>query len=134
VSLQHEQPVLILGAGHGGAALLDIFSREAHIKIVGIVDSNPDAPKPARALDIEVYTDIETALKKCGSCIVFNMTHDQSLVELAIQSVGAGNVIGGQQTEFFWHIITRLQKTRAESLENQVRLQAPFNPRSVPTA
>lgn len=126
MSLQHEQPVLIIGAGPGGAALLDILSSEAHIKIVGIVDTNPEARaiKAAKELDIKVYTGIETALKKCGSCFVFNMTHDQSLAERAIRSVGADNVIGGQQAEFFWHIITRLQKTRAESLENQVRLQA----------
>ena len=126
MNLQREQPVLIIGAGPGGAALLDILSSEAHIKVVGIVDTNSEARaiKPARELDIEVYTDIGTALKKCGSCFVFNMTHDQSLAELAIRSVGADNVIGGQQAEFFWRIIVRLQAVRAESLENQVRLQA----------
>jgi diguanylate cyclase (GGDEF)-like protein/PAS domain S-box-containing protein len=126
VSLQHEQPVLIIGAGSGGSVLLDIFSREAHIKIVGIVDPNPDALaiKPARELDIEVYTDIETALKKCGSCIVFNMTRAQSPAELAARYVGADNVIGGQGARFFGHIITRLQTMKTELLENQVRLQA----------
>lgn len=126
MSLQHEQPVLIIGAGQGGAAFLDIFSRDAHIKVVGIVDTNPDAQaiKPARALDIEVYTNIEAALKKCGSCIVFNMTHDQSPAELAARYVGAGNVIGGQQASFFWHIITRLQAVKLELQENQIRLQA----------
>ncbi len=123
---QHEQPVLIIGAGQGGAALLDILSTEAHIKVVGIVDIDLDAPaiKLAWELGIEVYTDIGTALKKCGNCFVFNMTHDQSLAERAIRSVGADNVIGGQQAKFFWSIIARLQAARAESLENQVRLQA----------
>jgi diguanylate cyclase (GGDEF)-like protein/PAS domain S-box-containing protein len=126
MSLQPEQTVLIIGAGQGGAALLEILSREAFIRIVGIVDINPDAQaiKTARELDIEVYTDIGTALEKCGKCLVFNMTRDQSLVELAIRSVGAANVIDGQQAEFFWHIISRLQETKAEFLKNQIRLQA----------
>jgi len=126
MSLQQEQAVLIIGAGQGGAALLEILSSEAHIKIVGIVDIDPEAQaiKTARELAIEVYTDIGTALEKCGECLVFNMTHDQSLVDLAIRSVGAANVIGGQQAEFFWHIIARLQETKAEFLKNQVRLQA----------
>jgi PAS domain S-box-containing protein len=37
------------------------------------------------------------------------MTHDQSMVELATRSIDAENVIGGQQAEFFWHMIVRLQ-------------------------
>ena len=123
---QYEQAVLIVGAGPGGNALLDIFSKEPQIKVIGIVDINPDAPaiKLAQALNIKVYTDIEEALKKCGSCIVFNMTHDQSLAEVAAGYVGAGSVIGGQEARFFWHIITRLQSVKTELLDNQMRLQA----------
>ena len=126
MSIQYEQAVLIIGAGKGGSALLDIFSKESQIRIVGIVDVNPDAPaiKSALALGIKVYTDIEKALKKSKDCIVFNMTHDESLVDVAVQYVGAGSVIGGQEARFFWHIITRLQAVKSELLENQIRLQA----------
>ena len=126
MSNQYEQAVLIIGAGKGGSALLDIFSKESQIRIVGIVDVNPDAPaiKSALALGIKVYTDIEKALKKSKDCIVFNMTHDESLVDVAAQYVGAGSVIGGQEARFFWHIITRLQAVKSELLENQIRLQA----------
>ncbi len=126
MDLQYEQAVLIVGAGPGGAALLDIFSKEPQIKIVGIVDINLDAPaiKMARTLDIEVYTDIEKALKKCKGCIVFNMTHDLGLADMAARYVGAGSVIGGQEARFFWHIITRLRAVKSELLDNQIRLQA----------
>lgn len=126
MDIQYEQPVLIIGAGPGGSALLDIFSKEVQIKIVGIVDTNPDAPaiKLAHKLNIKVYADIEAALEKSGNCIVFNMTHDQSLAEVAGRHVGAGSVIGGQEARFFWHIITRLQAVKTELLDNQTRLQA----------
>ena len=126
MDLQYEQAVLIIGAGPGGVALLDIFSKEAQIKVVGIVDTNPDAPaiRLAHKLNIKVYADIETALEKSGNCIVFNMTHDQSLAEVAARYVGAGSVIGGQEARFFWHIITRLQAVKTELLDNQTRLQA----------
>lgn len=126
MDLQYEQAVLIVGAGPGGAALLDIFSKEPQIKIVGIVDINLDAPaiKMARTLDIEVYTDIEKALKKCKGCIVFNMTNDLGLADMAARYVGAGSVIGGQEARFFWHIITRLRAVKSELLDNQIRLQA----------
>jgi len=126
MNFPYEQSVLIIGAGPGGSALLDIFSKEVQIKILGIVDINPDAPamRMAQKLNIKVYTDIEKALKKSGNCIVFNMTHDQSLSEVAAQYVGSGSVIGGQEARFFWHIITRLQSVKSELLDNQTRLQA----------
>lgn len=126
MTFPYEQAVLIVGAGPGGSALLDIFSKEVHIKILGIVDNNPTAPGIglAQKLNVKVYSDVEKALKKSGSCIVFNMTHDQSLTETAARHVGAGSVIGGQEARFFWHIITRLQSVKAELLDNQTRLQA----------
>jgi diguanylate cyclase (GGDEF)-like protein/PAS domain S-box-containing protein len=126
VSLQHKQPVLIIGAGFGGAALLDIFSKETNIKVVGIVDNNPDAPaiRPARNLDIEVFTDTETALKECGKCIVFNMTHDQSMVDLAARYVGTDNVIEGREARLLSRMITSLQETKFELQESYIRLQA----------
>jgi diguanylate cyclase (GGDEF)-like protein/PAS domain S-box-containing protein len=126
VNLQHQQPVLIIGAGQGGGAFLDILSAEAHIRVVGIVDTNPDALalQPARERGIDVYTNIETALKQCGNCIVFNMTHDQGPSELAARYVGSGNVIGGKQANFFYHIITRWQSLKLELQKSRLRLQA----------
>jgi len=121
-----KQPVLIIGAGRGGSALLKILSEEGRINILGIVDINPVAQgfKLARRLGVSVYTDIEVALKKTGKCIVFNMTHDQHLGDVATQHVGAGNVIGGKEAEFFWSIITDLQSIKNELLENQIRMRA----------
>lgn len=123
---QYKQSVLIIGAGPGGSALLDIFSKEPQIKIVGIVENNPDAPgmQLAKSLHIKVYKDIEKALKESSDCIVFNMTHDPSLADVAAQYVGAGSVIGGEEAKFFWLIINRLQAVKSELLENQIRLQA----------
>ena len=40
---QQGQSVLIIGAGPGGAALLDIFSKEKGISVRGVVDNNLDA-------------------------------------------------------------------------------------------
>lgn len=126
MEIQYEQAALIIGAGPGGSALLDIFSKDVQIKVVGIVDTNPDAPaiKLAHQLNIKVFTDIDEALEKSGNCVVFNMTHDQSITKLAAQYVGADSVIGGQEARFFWHIITRLQAVKNELLDNQARLQA----------
>ena len=123
---QSEQAVLIIGAGPGGSALLDIFSKEDGIKVLGVVDSNLEAIgiQLARELGIPVFTDVAKALNKSGDCIVFNMTRDQSLSELATQHVGAGKVIGGDEAKFFWHIILRLQTLKNALWENQTRMKA----------
>ena len=123
---QSEQAVLIIGAGPGGSALLDIFSKEEGIKVLGVVDRNLQAMgiQLAKELGIPVFTDVVKALNKSGDCIVFNMTRDQGLAELATQHVGAGKVIGGDEAKFFWHIILRLQTLKNDLWENQTRMKA----------
>jgi predicted homoserine dehydrogenase-like protein len=36
--------IIILGAGTGGTALIDLFSRSSGVEIVGVADINPNAP------------------------------------------------------------------------------------------
>ena len=40
----HGYPVLILGAGRGGAALLEMFIEDEHVEVLGIVDPDEEAP------------------------------------------------------------------------------------------
>ena len=123
---QQGQSVLIIGAGPGGAALLDIFSKEKGISVRGVVDSNLDAVgiKLAQSLGIPVFSEVADALVRSGNCIIFNMTHDKSLSDIAACHVGVGKVIGGDEARFFWDIISRLQTLKNALWENQVRLQA----------
>lgn len=121
-----EQPVLVIGASHGGMALLEVLSQESHVHILGVVDTDPDALGItfAKSIGIKVYADIEDALRAAGPCIVFNMTHDTHLADIAARYVGAGSVLGGHEARFFWHIITRLKSLKNELMENQIRMQA----------
>jgi len=123
---QHDDPVLIIGAGPGGTAILDVFTEEHLTKIAGIVDTNADAMgiKHAKALNIPVFTDIEQALDSISSCVVFNMTNNDSLSDIAAKRVGSGGVIGGQEAKIFWQIISRLQTVQGDLRENQSRLKA----------
>ena len=36
--------ILIIGAGNGGCALIDLFKNNRGVEILGVVDLNPDAP------------------------------------------------------------------------------------------
>jgi diguanylate cyclase (GGDEF)-like protein/PAS domain S-box-containing protein len=123
---QRGDPVLIIGAGPGGTAILDIFAEEAQIQIVGIVDNNKAAMGilNAKARNIPVFTDIEQALDSVGACIVFNMTRDNSISDIAAGWVGTGSVVGGQVAKIFWQIILRLQTVQEKLWENQSLLQA----------
>ena len=61
MSIQRTQgyPVLIIGAGRGGAALLEMFLEDSLVKVVAIADTNPEAPgiKLAKEHGIPTYTD-----------------------------------------------------------------------------
>jgi len=126
INLNTELQILIVGAGRGGSALLELFLKESLVKIAGIVDDNADAIglKVANDHAVPVYHDIVQALDKCQPDIVFNLTHSESVTEIAAKRVGTSSVIGGQEAELFWTIITRLQKTQDDLRESQARLHA----------
>jgi diguanylate cyclase (GGDEF)-like protein/PAS domain S-box-containing protein len=126
VNLKPELHILIVGAGRGGSALLELFLKEPLVKIAGIVDDNIDAIglKVARDHTIPVYHDLVQALDKCRPNIVFNLTHSESVTEVVAKRIGPSSVIGGQEAELFWTIITRLQKTQDDLRGSQARLHA----------
>lgn len=123
---QHGDQVLIVGAGFGAAAILDVFADEHLIHVGGIVDTNQNAVgiEHAKVRSIPVFSDLEDALDSVGRCMVFNLTKDERISEIAARRVGSGAVIGGQEAKLFWQIISRLQTTQEGLLENQCRLKA----------
>lgn len=124
VNLNTELQVLIVGAGRRGSTLLELFLEKSLFKIVCIVDHNREAIglKVARDHAIPIYHDVVQALDKCQPDIVLNLTHNESVTEMAAQKVGSRCVIGGRETELFWTIINRFQKTQDDLHEIQARL------------
>ncbi|WP_051938075.1 diguanylate cyclase domain-containing protein [Ghiorsea bivora] len=122
----HTDPVLIVGAGLGGTAMLDIFSEDTLTPVAGIVDNNPHAIgiQNAKKRRIPVFNDLKEALETLGTCSVFNMTNNEEVSDVAAQYVGTGRVIGGQEAKIFWDIISRLKLMKHELQENQTRLKA----------
>ena len=51
--------VIILGAGKGGTALLELFTRSPDVEVVGMADRNPEAPglRLAKYLGIPTTSD-----------------------------------------------------------------------------
>lgn len=111
-----KQQVLVIGAGRGGTAMLELFNEDSSIQIAGIVDSNFAAPAMSIAakLGVPQFTDVATAIKACRPCLAFNLTGDESISVFAEKQLGAESVIGGFQARFLWTLLTRLQQTNEQ--------------------
>ena len=111
-----KQKVLVIGAGRGGTAMLELFSEDPAIQIAGIVDNNGAAPALliAAKLGVPHFTDVKTALKACQPCLAFNLTGDDTVSAYAESQLGAENVVGGFQARFLWTLLTRLKQTNEQ--------------------
>lgn len=107
---------VILGAGRGGTAILEMLMEEQLVSVVGIVDINPDAPglALARQYGIPVFYNAEEAMHACAPCVAFNMTHNEMLESVASEILGGGGVIGGMEAKLIWRIISNMKEAKAE--------------------
>src|SRR2546422_11778914 len=73
--------VIILGAGKGGAALIELFTSCAGVKIVGVADNNPNAPglQQARLLNIPTSTETASLIARGGADLLVGVTRDPAM-------------------------------------------------------
>lgn len=130
MSIQRTQgyPVLIIGAGRGGSALLEMFLEDSLVKVVAIADTNPDAPGMllAKKHGIPTFTVAAEALQICKDypdCIVYNLSHDDSIAEEAFRVFGDRRVASGPEVKLFWQMVTNLKQIKGdlEKSQNQLR-------------
>lgn len=112
------QRILIIGAGRGGSAMIELFLDDPMIRMVGIVDTNPAAPaiETARKNSIPAFTNLDEALVACSPCLVLNLSADEDVTTFVASKLGSRNVIGGFQARFLWKLITRLKNTNEQVL------------------
>lgn len=113
---QINQRILVIGAGRGGTAMLDLFHADPLIKIIGIIDVNPQAPALAIAKKhgIPSFTNLTEAIEASRPCLAFNLTGDDSITTYIEAQLGSTNVIGGFQARFLWNVITCLKQTNEQ--------------------
>lgn len=122
-------PVLIIGAGRGGHALLEMFMEDKLVQVIAITDTNPDAAGLvlARKYGIPAYTDTAKAIQACKDypeCIVYNLSHDESVADEASRVFGDKRVASGPEVKLFWQMIMNLKQTKGELEKSQGQLQA----------
>lgn len=123
------QRILVIGAGRGGTAMIDLFLNDAQINIVGIIDVNPLAPALAIATKngIPSFTNLDEAIAAYRPCLAFNLSADESVTTYAGDQLGNMNVIGGFQARFLWKLITRLKQTNEQVLHLACVLRTKVN-------
>lgn len=122
-------PVLIIGAGRGGSALLEMFIEDNLVEVVAVVDPNLNAPGMLLAanLGIPVYLDVGEALRACQDfpdCIVYNLTHDDTIAEQVSKVFADKKVTSGLEAKLIWQMITNLNRTKDEFEKSQRQLKA----------
>lgn len=122
-------PVLIIGAGRGGSALLEMFMEEDLVTVVAMADTNPEAPGLAMAhqFGIPTYNDAIEAIRACRDypdCIVYNLSHDDKVAGEVRRVFGDKHAASGPEVMLFWQMVTRLKQTKVELEKSQHQLQA----------
>lgn len=122
-------PVLIIGAGRGGAALLEMFLEDSLVKVVAMADMDSGAPgmKLAKEHGIPTYTNASKALQACKEyqdCIVYNLSHDDSIADEVRKVFGDKRVANGPEVKLFWQMVTNLKQVKGELEKSHYQLQS----------
>ncbi len=107
--------IVIVGAGRGGSALLELFNTCENIEVVGIADRNKNAPglALARELKVRVFDDLK-GLCECRPDIIINVTGVLSVSAQIREHAGCRNVevVEGNSARLLLGIETSQKKSR----------------------
>ena len=109
--------VAIIGVGHGGTALMEIFAKDPLVKIIGIAEINPKAVglKLARRLSIPVTRDYQELLAMESVDLVIDVSGCPAVEQVLQDFYRMGvTVIGGASAKFMWQLIEARIRATAE--------------------
>jgi transcriptional regulator with PAS, ATPase and Fis domain len=115
--------VVIIGAGKGGRALLEMFVGDATVSILGVADVNPWAPgiEFARRFNIPVTTDLREFVTDPRTDLIIDVTGSPEVHQTILRSKPAGaEVMGGLSARFVWDLLA--ERKRSEELEDRYSL------------
>lgn len=123
---QEENPqrikIVILGAGKGGAALLDMFSHLPGVEIVGITDKDPSAPglKRARELNIPVVEDAVSLVTREGTSLIVDVTGNPRMGQLIAEHQRPGTeILGGAAAKLLWTLVQHEAQIQKQLLQSE---------------
>jgi len=114
-----KKKVLIVGAGKGGSALINLFKDTGIVEIVGVVDIDMRAPGVllAKNFDIPISKDATDFIGIKGLEEIFNVTGSETIHQ-QLESIKPRTVdlIGGHSAKFMWSLIGGYIKTAEEKV------------------
>jgi len=122
--------LLLIGGGRGATGIVEMCSKIADVKIVGVVDSKTDAVAMvlAKKMGIATFTDIRDGLKVAGLNLVINITGDAEINRLIEQYRNPEiKVLDGFITSMLYHLIKSQAIMGAEINERVVVLSKSVN-------
>ena len=115
--------VVIVGAGKGGRALLEMIVGDSTVSIVGVADANAWAPglELARRLNIPVATDFRPLVQDPRADLIIDVTGNPSVAAEIHRLKGpTTEVMGGASAKFMWDLLA--ERKRSEELEDRYSL------------
>jgi transcriptional regulator with PAS, ATPase and Fis domain len=115
--------VVIVGAGKGGRALLEMFVGDPTVSILGVADLNGWAPgiELARRVNVPVTTDFRELVADPSVDLIIDVTGSDEVHKtiLALKPPTA-EVMGGIGARFMWDLLA--ERKRSEELEDKYSL------------
>jgi len=115
--------IILIGAGKGGKALVELFHKDPTVEIAGVADKNAGAPGLvlARELGLRVSADYREFLTAEEDGLIIDVTGNpdvgREIYELKPEGM---EIVGGNAARFIWEFIEARKK--AEALEDKYRL------------
>ena len=118
--------ILLIGAGTGGKALVELFHSDPTIRIVAVVDKNDKAPgmRLARELAIPTFPRYQKLLPLERMDLIIDVTGDPA-VERDLQALKpeGAEVLGGNAARFIWSLVEARKQTEALEYKYQLAIR-----------
>ena len=115
--------IILIGAGNGGRALVELFHKDPTIEILAVIDKNDRAPGLvlAREKKIRVANDYKKLLATGEADLVIDVTGDPSVArELYAIKPKHTEIVGSNAALFLWNLLEARNQT--EVLERKYQL------------
>lgn len=121
-----EIKILIVGGGNGGKKLIELFHEISTIKIVGVVDTDPEAPglKFAEDKNIPVGNDFNKFIRNKEIDEILNVTGKTDIQEELKKAVPYKiDIINGHSSKLLWELMSEQLNIRrnVENAEKKFR-------------
>jgi signal transduction histidine kinase len=113
--------VVIIGAGTGGTALLELFAHDRSVEVLGIADIDPDAPglRIAKHMGIPTTSDARELLAQQNAELIVNATNDPSIEALLQNNPPGAEVLGTVAARLMWNLGKHERELRTQLIQTE---------------